>query len=127
MNRRASLFGQGRLPGLHRVAMWLALAMLAFQAFAVQTHVHPIGPLAPLQVQSGGHVRVQSDPQHAQAPCALCEEMALFGHYMPPAPATLLLAPILHFWFQPARPAIVAARVTSHRWRSRAPPITLQA
>jgi len=110
--------------GLHRAAMWIALALLAFQALAVQTHVHAAAPLSRIGLKT---IQPNSGFPHAQAKCALCEDMALFGHYTPPAPVAFTLSPTLRFWFQPARATHVAPRVTSHRWRSRAPPSAPQA
>jgi len=116
-----------RLPGFvtvfQRSSMMIALALLALQAFIVQTHVHA-APLQPSVALANGHTAQLPD---AQPTCPICEDLALFGHYVPPVPVTLALSATVAFWFQPRAGIADAPRAISHRWRSRAPPSLFQA
>ena len=110
-------------------SIWLivTLTLLAFQALVVQVHVHSAPAAVSTSVQAGQSAQASPQSAHALAPCALCEEMALSGHYMPPAPFALALAPLILIWHRSARLPIRMPRSASHRWRSRAPPLALQA
>jgi hypothetical protein len=103
----------------------LVAILLALQAFVVQTHIHPASTLS-VSAPASAHARPAA-PADAQAPCPLCEELALAGHVLPPVPIALVHAAAVTFLFSPRAATADAPRTISHRWRSRAPPITPQA
>jgi hypothetical protein len=123
------------LPGMRTRARWLVLlaALLSFswQSIVAETHVH-----SPAEFASSSFIAKQSahgapaqrrTPSDSPASCPICRELAHAHHYLPPAPI-VFSAP------GPAiSPVLSAASIASalprrwHGWRSRAPPLLLQA
>jgi hypothetical protein len=118
-----------------RARRWLVLfaALLAFswQSVVAAGHVHFDSEAAPAAafVKQNGH----KQPAHPGAPsdspanCPICRGLAHSYHYLPPAPIVFEApAPVVGAVHVPA--SIVSAPAPrSHRWRSRAPPLPLQA
>lgn len=60
--------------------------------------------------------------------CRLCEAQALFGVALSPAPPAILSAPsALAVWFSPVLARFWLYAISSHRWQSRAPPVSTHA
>lgn len=115
---------------------WLAVVMavlFAFtaQSFVSQTHQH-FGPdglslgsvAATAAPQSPDRSAPQPDlPSH----CAICRAVAHAGDYLLPAPVVLATPVARTGWVEVATRAVPSRILRSHAWRSRAPPIHLQA
>ncbi|MGE0595622.1 MAG: hypothetical protein AB7P07_04625 [Hyphomonadaceae bacterium] len=125
--RRTAPRTRAGFAGLQTMATSLvALFALAFNALAIQTHVHPLSPPVAAAIEQGveahggAHVVAAVD----KPLCALCLALAASGRATPPAGAAIadepgaaaldtLPAPVQH------------ARLLSHAWLSRGPPIAL--
>lgn len=113
-----------RSNALVLAAMLLVMASFTWRSFVTETHLDlPVSShVAPgLSPDDQRLVSEKAPPAHP-ADCPICREMAVSGHFLPPAPVALSL---------PAPSAAIAAvaRVLhssgfarSHRWQSRAPP-----
>ena len=105
--------------------MLAVLLAFAFQAYAVQTHIHgqPRGPSAAVQQfrDSGPAQPLPSDPLDP-ATCKLCQELVHSGAVITPAAPelVLLLAWVASFLPAAQLPALGLAPETG--WQSRAPP-----
>ena len=126
---------QVALPGILR-ARWTAIllaALLAFswQSFVTQTHVH-FGADAHMAAVSGEtssaarHDTGKGSPD-TPANCPICEEIAHNGLYLLPILAVLEAPEPAPVWQAVTALRARAVRKPSHVWRSRAPPISLQA
>jgi len=125
----------GRVAGLR--ALWAAmllLTLLAFgwQSFVTQTHRHfgQGGISLALSVPSPGGTQVEKGGQlPADTPdnCPICQEIAHGGAYMLPAPILFQAPAAIAAWFAVTLLLALALRQQSHAWRSRAPPLRLQA
>ncbi len=127
MKRQARALAASLAPAfgeVRRLAMLAILLAFAFQAYAVQTHLHG-KPLAanPVQIlQSDGPAKpLPSDPLDP-ATCKLCQELTHSGAAIAPAgPELVLLRNWAIAFFSPAQlPATAIAPETG--WQSRAPP-----
>jgi hypothetical protein len=106
------------------------LAVL-LQAGVIQTHNHLASGIVtandqlvvPAFARAVG--TVASDKSRPTAPpvCPLCEERALFGSYVPAAPAIVAAPVVAAAWYALTRIFSSIGRQASHAWRSRAPPI----
>jgi hypothetical protein len=115
-------------------ARWLVLlaALLAFtwQSIVAEAHFHSPSESASrtLLVKQGAHgAPVRGAPLDSPASCPLCRELAHAHHYLPPAPLVFdapgpAVSPILS-----ASANISTLPRRWHGWRSRAPPLLLQA
>lgn len=110
--------------GAARFAATLLLVLaLLWQAFTVQTHIDPQAQrFAPGISASDAPVAKQAGAGDSSAPCFLCEELALSGHYIAASPVLFATPAIAIAWFAPVLLGGVTRRTRSHRWRSRAPP-----
>jgi len=122
-----ALRGAGRL----RRATWFAtmvaiLLAFSWQSFVAQTHRHYESLSAAattVSVQSPG----KSSPGDLPASCPICSELAHAGQVILPAPVTIAAPAEALVWLARTAPLALSRAERSHAWRSRAPPITLQA
>ncbi len=113
----------------------LLLTLFAFgwQSFVTQAHRHAgeregislaqvvqavVGPRA----EKGGQV-----PADTPDNCPICQEIAHGGAYLLPTPILFQPPAAIVAWFAVTLLLALALRQQSHAWRSRAPPIRLQA
>lgn len=124
MKRRARAIAATLSP-VRRLAMLAILLVFAFQAYAVQTHIHgqPRGASAAAQ-QFRNNAPAQPLPNDPLDPatCKLCQEMVHSGAVITPAgPELVLLLAWVAAFVPPAQlPALGLAPETG--WQSRAPP-----
>ncbi|MBX3510432.1 MAG: hypothetical protein KF700_04470 [Hyphomonadaceae bacterium] len=119
------LFGRA---GRRAAFSFAALAAIALQAFAIQTHIHPAAPVASAEstLANGGD---HSAPAHAEAlhtppGCILCAAAAASSG-VTLAARTALLAPARILAATPTPLLAIPPPARTHLWRSRAPPIAL--
>jgi hypothetical protein len=109
-------------------ATWFAMMMailLAFtwQSFVAQTHRHYDASAAKTAaLQQGG----TSSPDQP-ASCPICSELAHAGQVILPAPVTIAAPAEAPVWLATTAPLALSRSERSHAWRSRAPPLPLQA
>jgi hypothetical protein len=116
--------------GLKR-ASWFAMMMailLAFtwQSFVAQTHRHydaSASRTANLALQQAG----KSSPSDLPATCPICGELAHAGQVILPTPVTIAAPAESPVWLATTAPLSLSRADRSHAWRSRAPPLPLQA
>jgi hypothetical protein len=133
--RSAWARGGGRLAGVR--ALWAAmlfLTLLAFgwQSFVTQTHRHlgERGTSLSLSIQAiGGATAEKGGQVPADTPdnCPICQEIAHGGAYLLPTPFLLQPPAAVAAWFAVTLSLALALRQQSHAWRSRAPPLRIQA
>jgi hypothetical protein len=122
-------------PGLNTPARWLVLlaALLSFswQSVVAATHFHSPSESVSrtILVKQSGHGQPTQHRAPSDSPesCPVCRELAHANHYLPPAPIILdaprpAVSPVLS-----ASSNISAHSHRWHGWRSRAPPLLLQA
>ena len=107
---------------VRRLAMMVMLLAFAFQAYAVQTHLHgkPFAA-APVQLLKAPAKPLPADPLDP-ATCKLCQELVHAGAAISPGgPA---FAVLLDWSTVAVPPALLPAATTAARtgWQSRAPP-----
>ncbi|WP_329629989.1 DUF2946 family protein [Sphingomonas sp.] len=117
---------------MRRIAI-LVVALLAFvwQGFVTQTHEHfQPAAVSTLQIAKAGHYQATGGQPSRDDPanCPICQDIAHAGAYITPTPPAAVLAT------EAAAPSHVVplsfaltVRERSHAWKSRAPPIQLQA
>jgi hypothetical protein len=114
---------------------WIVLlaALLAFswQSVVAETHRHVPGEAisGPLTARQGQQAQSADSrtPADAPATCPICRELAHANHYLPPTPFAFS-APRAPVELRPATvPVAWAVHRSAHDWRSRAPPLPLQA
>lgn len=113
-----------RSNALVLAAMLLVMASFTWRSFVTETHLDlPVNSHAALSLSSEGQrlVNDKAPPAHP-SDCPICREMAVSGHFLPPALVELTLP-------SPSAAIAAVARVLhssgfarSHRWQSRAPP-----
>jgi hypothetical protein len=133
--RSAWARGGGRSAGIR--ALWAAVllvTLLAFgwQSFVTQTHRHTgdrgvslslaVKAIGGTQAEKGGQV-----PADTPDNCPICQEVAHGGAYLAPAPILFHAPAALAAWFALTLLLALALRQQSHAWRSRAPPLRIQA
>ena len=122
--------GQSGKQGVMR-ALWMAVlvaVLLAYswQSFLVQTHRHLDGARTAASAGADGVQRQNQSPDQP-ANCFLCRELAHAGHVVLPAPVVIEAPVVASFWLAVILLAGLSLSQRSHAWRSRAPPIRLQA
>lgn len=98
----------------------LVLFAFAFQAYALQTHIH--AGAGHLVASSGTPAPGKGPVSNSPMECPLCQAVAHTGVFLEPA---ALLAPFFGAWWLLAAPKQRAARLprtAAHIWQSRAPP-----
>ncbi len=134
--QRALRRSGGRFAGLR--ALWAAmllLTLLAFgwQSFVAQAHRHAgeregislaqvVQAVVGTKAEKGGQV-----PADTPDNCPICQEIAHGGAYLLPTPILFQPPAAIVAWFAVTLLLALALRQQSHAWRSRAPPIRLQA
>ena len=116
-------------------AFWAALlvvAMLAFtwQSVVTQTHRHFGATAFGLAVNAPGGTGAQKSgqtPSDTPDNCPICQEIAHGAAYLAPAPILLDTPAVIAAWFTVTLLLALALRQQSHGWRSRAPPLRIQA
>ena len=123
------------LPGGVR-ASWAAVlfaVLLAFswQSFVTQTHAHfdADTQIVADSGQASAAVRPDTGKRSSDAPadCPICQEIGHDGFYLLPTLAMLEAPRRVPIWQAVTTPFVRAVRKPSHIWRSRAPPVPLQA
>ena len=134
VRRRTNAKGRTLGAALSAALCWLAILAVGYQSIVLQSHIHGLSPAgwesgaagdAPArssedqQRDKPGHPPGENDPSH----CFICRQIALAGAaVLPPASAPLPIEQTLVV--EAAVIQVVAVRrVSSHTWRSRAPPI----
>jgi len=123
MKRRARAI-TATLSPVRRLAMLAVLLAFAFQAYAVQTHLHGQPRVASTAVQQFRNTPTQPLPNDPLDPatCKLCQEMVHSGAVITPAGPELVL---LLAWVAaaPAPAQLTATAIAPETgWQSRAPP-----
>lgn len=126
----------GRAAAANFTAIWrtvLLVALLAFswQSFVTQTHVHfgtdlHVAALSG-QTSSSAHSGTGKGSSDTPGNCPICDEISHDGFYLLPVLAEIEAPELVRFWQAVSAPLARTVRKRSHVWRSRAPPISLQA
>ncbi|MDG2534565.1 DUF2946 family protein [Sphingomonas sp. HITSZ_GF] len=127
--------GIGRAPAVR--ALWAALlfvTLLAFtwQSFVTQTHRHAGTPVVSLGLSAQASAGTQAHkggqlPPDTPDNCPICQEIAHGGAYLAPAPIDVPAPAAVVAWFAVTLLLALALQQQSHGWRSRAPPLRIQA
>ena len=121
----------GNLRGHWAAVLFAALLAFSWQSLVTQTHVHfetgARGIAASGQANSAAHVDTGKRSSNTPADCPICQEIAHDGLYLLPTLALLEAPRPSPIWRTIATPLLFAVRKPSHAWRSRAPPVQLQA
>jgi hypothetical protein len=114
----------GRI-GRRLALLWLVVALLV-QGFATQTHAH-FGVDRLWAAAESARVATAAVDGQKNAPvapvCPLCEEKALFGAYLLGGSITVAAPVEVAYHYAAASLPLLALHLSSHAWRSRAPPI----
>jgi hypothetical protein len=115
-----------RADSVRRAATWLFALAFALQSFVTQIHIHHTsdGISGPAIAKVLAKAPAQHSPpgENGTMDCPLCQAIAHAGVFF--APVTPLL-PLPVAWVEFLTPAIqakTAGDITTHDWRSRAPP-----
>ena len=117
-------------------AGWVAvlLAMLvafSWQSFVAETHNHFVRAQISTTADTPGAVATPSSdensPFDSPANCPICREIAQSAAYLPPAPIVLPAPQAMLVWLVAGLAFGLILERRSLGWRSRAPPIQLQA
>lgn len=121
-----------RFRALWAAVLFVSLLAFTWQSFVTQTHRHwggqayslgiAVSDIGGVQAQKGGQ-----KPADTPDNCPICQEVAHGGAYLAPAPILLDAPAILAAWFTVTLLLALALRQQSHAWRSRAPPLRIQA
>ena len=105
--------------------LWLVVALLV-QGFATQTHAH-FGVDRAWAAAESARVATAAVDSRKNAPaapvCPLCEEKALFGAYLLGGSITVAAPVEVAYHHAAASLPLLALHLSSHAWRSRAPPV----
>ena len=110
-------------PATRRWVTMVALLAFFLQGLAVQTHIHPAGPVAKLVSVNSAAPAAPAKNQDPVDQCPLCQELVHAGAYITPSAAVLLAAPLSTVRAIPL--ALLPTRAQSapaFAWQSRAPP-----
>ena len=116
---------------------WLAVLAIGYQSIVLQSHIHVVslagweqsgavadasaGSSEDRQPDGSGKAPGDSDPSH----CFICRQITLAGAaVLPPASAPVLIEQTL-VAEAPVTQVFAVRTISSHAWRSRAPPIQL--
>lgn len=124
--------GNTALRALWAAVLLVSLLAFTWHSFVTQTHRHWGGQGYTLGVAVevlAGAPAQKSGQKPADTPdnCPICQEVAHGGAYLAPAPILLDAPAILAAWFTVTLLLALALRQQSPAWRSRAPPIGIQA
>ena len=115
------LAGPSARAGRRFALLWLVVALL-FQGFATQTHAH-VGTDSAWASARVATVAVDGQKNGPATPvCPLCEEKALFGAYLLGGSITVAAPVEVAYHYAAAFLPLLALHLSSHAWRSRAPP-----
>jgi hypothetical protein len=122
----------GRRLGAGWIAVLLAmLVVFSWQSFVAQTHNHfDRTPIATAAGTTGAVAASSSDrnsPYDSPANCPICREIAQSGAYLPPAPIVLPAPQAMLIWLVAGLSFGLVLERRLLGWRSRAPPVQLQA
>ena len=115
-------YARVRAPGFRAIA-WVLLLAFTLQSFITQTHIHGAyggGTSAAAVTNTSNHKTVPAD--NGKAECPFCQAIVHAGTFSAPAAQTIGLS---LSWAETAPSFLVVeafVSVTSHLWRSRAPP-----
>ena len=115
-----------------RFAIVLAMLLaLLWQSFVTQTHIHadPIGYATAIADSTGTPAQLKAGqaPSDLPATCPICQEIAHAGSYLSPTAVAFQPPAQVQVWRAVAISRALTLRQRSHAWRSRAPPLPLQA
>jgi hypothetical protein len=104
-----------------------ALLIFALQNYVVQTHIHfepgEFGAIVAAKTTTLSKVPSPlKSPADDPATCPICQEMALAGHYISPAPIAVFQSFAAVYWPPVWVVRIVAYTAALHPWQSRGPP-----
>ena len=110
--------------GRRLALLWLVVALL-FQGFATQTHAH-VGVDRGWATSESARVAVVAAGDQKNGPatpaCPLCEEKALFGAYLLSGSVAIAAPVMVAYHYVAASLPLLQLGLSSHAWRSRAPP-----
>ena len=117
---------------MRRFAMVLAMLLaIIWQSFVTQTHIHADPGTYAIAIAGNANTPAQlktgQAPSDLPATCPICQEIAHAGSYLS-STAFAFQPPVPIFvWRTVAPSGARALQQRSHAWRSRAPPLHLQA
>ena len=115
-----------------RIAMLVvALFAILVQGLVVQAHTHVHRNMAPIVHAAGAQAVAgaadDGSTQQDESDCPLCWELAHAGAFLLPKDTVVLTPATSTIWLAALLQSVSVRNVRSHAWRSRAPPLPLQA
>ncbi len=101
------------------------LLALVFQTFVVQTHIHVTAARASFGIEKSAGQGQKPDkfpPADDPANCPICQELLHAGAFVTPTPTALLVSTAVTVVHMVVAEIATTEIVTSHGWKSRAPP-----
>ena len=129
--REATLLRHASIRALRSALLVAALFAILFQSFIVQAHAHTYHDTAPTGHSVATHtlagVADDASTQQDESDCSICCEMAHSGVFVLPGDPVFLTPKTIEIWLVGLLPSVSVRNGRSHAWRSRAPPLPLQA
>ncbi len=115
-----------------RIAMLIAaLFAILMQGLVVQAHTHVHRNMAPIVHAVGAQAIAgaadDGSTQQDEADCPFCWELAHADTFLLPEDPVFLTPATSKIWLAALLQSVSVRNVRSHAWRSRAPPLPLQA
>ncbi|MHA6720852.1 DUF2946 family protein [Sphingomonas sp. RS6] len=107
-------------------ALLLALLALSWQSVIVRAHVHAGAARAAPHTHGAAQTPDRS-PGEPDKDCPLCQALEFAGNYLLPNPVVFQASEPAPVWFTFTLSLALALRQRSPAWRSRAPPLRIQA
>jgi hypothetical protein len=129
---RSSILTRSRanVLALRGALLVAALFAILFQSFIVQAHAHARHDMAPIAHSVETHAKAgtaDGSTQPDESDCPICWEMAHSGVFVLPGDPVFLAPETSAIWVAALLPSASVRNGRSHAWRSRAPPLPLQA
>lgn len=129
--RKATLLRHANIRAFRIALLVATLFAILFQSFIVQAHAHTHHDMAPIVHSVATHalagVADDGSTQPDESDCPICWEMAHAGTFVLPDDPVFLAPETRAIWVAALLPPVSVRNVCSHAWRSRAPPLSLQA
>lgn len=129
--RKATLLRHANTRALRIALLVAALFAILFQSVIVQAHAHTHHDMAPAVRSVATHaltgVADDGSTQPDESDCPICWEMAHAGVFVLPGDPVFLAPETSAIWVAALLPSVSVRNGRSHAWRSRAPPLLLQA
>ncbi|MGU3391206.1 DUF2946 family protein [Sphingomonas sp. M1A8_2b] len=125
------LFRQANTCAFRFAMLIAALFAILVQGLVVQAHTHVHRNMAPIVHAAGAQAFTgaadDGSTQQDETDCPLCWELAHADAFLLPEDPVFLPPATSKIWLAALLQSVSVRNVRSHAWRSRAPPLPLQA